>query len=68
MLLPKFNFWKGDWELGYGSTHILDFPNICLFPKILSLKFFGNPWGNSDTKFGLLYITFLFTRCSAGLS
>ena len=36
LLLPKFNFWKGDWALGYVSTQIWDFPNISLFPKILS--------------------------------
>ena len=67
MLLPKFNFWKGDCTLGYDSAQILDFPNISLFRKILSLKFFGNSWGNSDTKFGLLDIMFHFTRGSAGL-
>ena len=22
LLLPKFNFWKGNWALGYVSTHI----------------------------------------------
>ena len=38
LLLPKFNFWKGDWALGYVSTQIWDFSNISLFPKILSLK------------------------------
>ena len=67
MVLPKFNFWKGDFTLGYVSTQILDFPNISLFPEILSLKFFGNSWGNSDTKFGFLDIMFHFTRGSAGL-
>ena len=41
-LLPEFNFWKGDWVLGYVSTQNWDFPNITLFPKILSLKSFGN--------------------------
>ena len=67
MLLAKFNFWKEACGLGYVSTQILDFPNISLFPKILCLKFFGNSWGNSDTKFGLLDITFHFSRGSAGL-
>ena len=60
LLLPKFNFWKGVWALGYVSTQIWDFPNISLFPKILSLKSFGNSWGNSYTKFAILDITFHF--------
>ena len=34
----KFNFLKGDWALGYVSNQISHFPNISLFPKILSLK------------------------------
>ena len=50
LLLPKFNFWKGDWALGYVSTQIWNFPTISLFPKILSFKLFCNSWGNSDTK------------------
>ena len=53
LLLPEFNFWKGDWALGYVSTQIWDFPNISWFPKILSLKSFGNWWGNSCTKFAI---------------
>ena len=61
LLLPKFNFWKGDWVLGYVSTQIWDFPNISLFPKILSVKSFGNSWDNSYTKFAILDITFRFT-------
>ena len=62
LLLPKFNFWNGDWALGYVSTQIWDFPNISLFPKILlSLKSCGNPWGNSYTKFAILDVTFRFT-------
>ena len=52
-----FNFWEGDWELDYVSTQIWDFPNISLFPKILSLKSFGN----SYTNFVILDITFRFT-------
>ena len=39
------------------STKIWDFANISLFPKILSLKSFGN----SYTKFAILGITFRFT-------
>ena len=41
------NFWSGGWELGYFSTQIWNFPNISLFPTIVSLKSFGNSWGNS---------------------
>ena len=32
----------GDWALGYISSQIWDFPNVYLFPGILSLKLFGN--------------------------
>ena len=56
----KFNFWKGDWALGYVSTQIWDFPNISWFPKILSLTSIHNSWGNSYTKFDILDITFCF--------
>ena len=61
VVLAKLNFWKGDWGLGYVFTQIWDFRNISLFPKILSLKLFGNSWGNSYTKFAILDITFRFT-------
>ena len=61
LILPKFNFWKGDRALGYVTTQIWDFPNICLFPNILSLKSFGNSFGNSYSKFAILVITFRFT-------
>ena len=57
LLLPRFNFWRGGWALGYVSTQIWDAPNISLFPKTLSLKLFGN----SYTKFAILDITFRFT-------
>ena len=40
LLLPGFNFWRGDWALGYVSSQIWDFPNMSLFPKILILFFF----------------------------
>ena len=57
LLLQGFNFWGGNWALRYVSTEISDFPDISLFPKVLSLKSFGN----SFTKFALLDITFRFT-------
>ena len=56
-------FWGGDWALGYVCAQIWDFPNISLFPRILSLKLFGN----SYTKFALVDITFRFTCGSSGL-
>ena len=59
--MPKFNFWKGDWALGYSSILIWDFSNSPAFPKILSLKSFGNSWGNSYTNFIILDIKFRFT-------
>ena len=46
-LFSAFNFWKVDWALDCVSTHIWHFSNISSFPKILSLKSFGNSWGNS---------------------
>ena len=61
LLLSKFNFWKGDWALGYIFTQIWVFRNISLFPKIVSLQSFGNLWGNSYTKFAILDITL---RCT----
>ena len=61
LILPKFRFWSGGWALGYVSTRIWDFPNISLFPMILSLKSFGNSWGNSYTNFAILDTTFRFT-------
>ena len=61
LLRSEFNFWGGDWALGYVSAYIWDVPNIFLFPKILSLELFENPWGNSYSKFAILNITFRFT-------
>ena len=39
----------------------LDFPDLSNFPKILSLKSFGNSWGNSYVPALLLIITLRFT-------
>ena len=41
-LIPKFCLWKGDWTLDSDLTQFWDFSNIYLFPKIPSLKSFGN--------------------------
>ena len=43
------------------STQKWDFPDISLFPKIQSLKSFGNSWDNSYTKFTVLDTMFRFT-------
>ena len=63
LLLQKFNFWKGDCALGYISMQIWDFPDISLFPKILSLKSFVNLWGNSyqtcHTRYHVLFYLWL---------
>ena len=53
LLLPKFNFWKGDWALGYISTQIYGF--------LRSHKSFGNSWGNSYTTIAILDTMFYFT-------
>ena len=60
LLLPKLNFWRGGWALGYVSTQIWDLPNISLFPKILSLKLSGDSWGSWYAEFAMLDITFRF--------
>lgn len=44
--LPKICFYKGDWAQGCVPMQFWAFPNVSLFPKILSLKLFGNLWGN----------------------
>ena len=44
-------FWKEYWALGCVSIRIWHF---LTFPKILSLKSFGNSWGNSCTKFVII--------------
>ena len=57
LLLSKSHFLKRKWAIGFVSTLIWDFLKISQFPKILSLKSFGNPWGN----FAILNIKFCFT-------
>ena len=51
----------------YVSTQILHFPDVSLFPRILSLKSFGNYWGNSYTTFAVLDIMFRFTSDKSDL-
>ena len=52
---------KADYALGYVSTQIWYFSDISQFPKILSLKSFGNLFGNSYIKFAILDIKVPFT-------
>ena len=59
--LSTFNFRIKDWAIGCISTHIWHFSNIFSFPKILTLKSFGNSWGNPCTKFVMLDIKYRFT-------
>ena len=61
LLLSVFDFWKGDWVLGYVSTKVWDFLNISLFPQVVSLKLFGNSSGNSYSKYAILDSMFRFT-------
>ena len=63
-ILPTFNLYKEDWTLGCVSTHIWHFSNISEFPKILSLKLFGN----SCTKFVMLNFKYRFTFRYSDLS
>ena len=42
--INKFSFWKENWALGYHSMQFRTFPDISLFPKIISLKSFGNSY------------------------
>ena len=47
LALIKFSFWEEDWAPGYNSIQFWYFLDTSLFPKILSLKKFGNSRGNS---------------------
>ena len=42
LVLTKYSFWEEDWALGYNSMKFGDFSDISKFPKILSLRSFGN--------------------------
>ena len=52
--IPKIYFCKREWILGQVPMHFWDFSYNSLFPKILSLKLFGNLWGNSNARFLIL--------------
>ena len=60
-VLKEFSFWHWDWALVYHSSKFWDFPEFSLFPKIPSLKSFGNSFGNSYTPCLLLIIALRFT-------
>ena len=47
----KFGFQVGGWVLAITCRHVRDFLEISSFPKILSVKSFGNSWGNSYIHF-----------------
>ena len=51
----------GDWAPGYNSMKFRDFRDLLQFSKILSLRLFGNSWGNSHIPCLLLIITLRFT-------
>ena len=56
----KFGFRVDGWVLTIKSKYFRDFPGISYFPKILSLKSFGNSWGNSYIHFLVIIIFFRF--------
>ena len=45
-LVLKINFWKGEWELGYVTNPLWDWPNISKYHKILGFKSFSNLWND----------------------
>ena len=45
LVLAKLSFLGKTWALGYNSLKFWDFPGISLFPRIQSLRFFRNWWG-----------------------
>ena len=64
----KFGFWahgfwvlEDGWVLTIKSKHLKDFFEISLFPKILSIKLFGNSWGNLYIHFLVIIIWFRYT-------
>lgn len=67
-LLPTFNIWKKELELGCVSTLIWHFFNISCFPTIQRLKSLGNSCTNSCTKFTLPDIKHCFTLVDSGLT
>ena len=52
----KFDFWVANWPLAINSKFFKDFLEISEFPKILSLQWFGNSWGNLYIYLSLIII------------
>ena len=44
LVLTKLSFWWEDWVLDCHSINFSQFPDFSLFPKIPSLKSFGNSY------------------------
>ena len=61
LLLAGASLRGGGWALGNNSMRFWDFSDISCFPKILSLKLFGNSTGYSYIPCLLLIITLRFT-------
>ena len=55
-ITSKSGFWLGGCVLAIKPKHFRDFLEIFKFPKILSLKTFGNSWGNLYTYFLVIII------------
>ena len=56
LLVSNIHLWRLDWALGCVTTQTWDIPNISKFPKILSLRLYGNLWVNSYAKVFILDI------------
>ena len=54
--VSKFGFWLDGWVVAIRSERFRDFLEISQFPRILSLKSFGNSWANSCTYFLVIII------------
>ena len=60
--VAKIYFSRGDWTLDCVPMQFLDFAYFSTFPLILSLKSFGNVWGNLYIRFLILNTKFRSTR------
>ena len=59
--VPKIYFCGGDWALCCVLMEFWDFANVSLLPTTLSVKSYGELFGNSYIRFLILDITFQFT-------
>ena len=60
--MQKLYLWKGDRVLGSVSTRVSDIPNISYFPKVVSIKSFGNSWNSSHNVSFITYQAPLYLR------